>query len=153
MIIPSVLWGHSSRARRLLCLHGIICRCHVTRCPSLGAHCTSSERQSEACPGLVARARRYARIADLDAEERIGNPLRQMRVEYAVRGKFLMSEKDKFGRHATYCVFYKTMLRDVPNEVQEEIEVFEGDMVAFRNEEEGEEGEEGDGEESEDEQP
>ena len=53
MVILSVLWGHSSRARRLLCLHGIICRCNVTRCPSLGAHCTSSERQSEACPGLT----------------------------------------------------------------------------------------------------
>ena len=53
MVILSVLWGHSSRARRLLCLHGIICRCNVTRCPSLGAHCTSSERQSEACPGLI----------------------------------------------------------------------------------------------------
>ena len=52
MVMPSVLWGHSSRARRLLCLHGIISRCHVTRCPSLGAHCTSSERQSEACPGI-----------------------------------------------------------------------------------------------------
>ena len=101
----------------------------------------------------VARARRYARIADLDAEERIGNPLRQIRVEYAVRGKFLMSAKDKFGRHATYWVFYKTMLRDVPDEVQEEIEIFQGDLAAFHAEEEREVGEEGDREESEDEQP
>ena len=100
----------------------------------------------------VARARRYARIADLDAEERVGNPLRQIRVEYAVRGKFLMSAKDKFGRHATYWVFYKTMLRDVPDEVQEEIEIFQGDMAAFRDHEEREVGEEGDGEEGDDEQ-
>ena len=101
---------------------------------------------------LCARGR-YANIANLDPEERAGNKLRNITVEYAVRGKFLMSAKDKFGRHATYWVFYKTMLRDVPDEVQEEIEIFEGDMAAFRNEEEGEEGEEGDGEESEDEQP
>ena len=53
MVILSVLWGHSSRARRLLCLHGIICRWNVTRCPGCRAHCTSSERQSEACPGLT----------------------------------------------------------------------------------------------------
>ena len=53
MVILSVLWGHSSRARRLLCLHGIICRCNVTRCSGCRAHCTSSERQSEACPGLT----------------------------------------------------------------------------------------------------
>ena len=53
MIMPSVLWGHSSRARRLLCLHGIICRCNVTRCPGCRAHCTSSERQKEAWPGLT----------------------------------------------------------------------------------------------------
>ena len=53
MVILSVLWGHSSRARRLVCLHGIICRCNVTRCPSRRAHCTSSERQKEAWPGLT----------------------------------------------------------------------------------------------------
>ena len=53
MTMPSVLWGHSSRARRLLCLHGIICRCNVTRCPSRRAHSTSSERQKEAWPGLT----------------------------------------------------------------------------------------------------
>ena len=53
MVILSVLWGHSSRARRLLCLHGIICRWNVTRCPGCRAHCTSSERQKEAWPGLT----------------------------------------------------------------------------------------------------
>ena len=53
MVILSVLWGHSSRARRLLCLHGIICRCNVTRCSGCRAHCTSSERQKEAWPGLT----------------------------------------------------------------------------------------------------
>ena len=70
-----------------------------------------------------------------------------------MRGKFLMSAKDKFGRHATYWVLYKTMLRDVPDEVQEEIEIFEGDLADFRAEEEREVGEEGDRDESEDEQP
>ena len=53
MVILLVLWGHSSRARRLLCLHGIICRWNVTRCPGCRAHCTSSERQKEAWPGLT----------------------------------------------------------------------------------------------------
>ena len=53
MVILSVLWGHSSRARRLLCLHGIICRWNVTRCPGCRAHCTSSEPQKEAWPGLT----------------------------------------------------------------------------------------------------
>jgi len=56
MVILSLLWGHctrASRARRLLCLHGIICRWNVTRCPGCRAHCTSSERQKEAWPGLT----------------------------------------------------------------------------------------------------
>jgi len=53
MVKLSVLWGHSSRARRLLCLHGKIFRWNVTRCPSCRAHCTSSERQKEAWPGLT----------------------------------------------------------------------------------------------------
>ena len=52
MVILSVLWGHSSRARRLLCLHGI-CQCNVTRCPGCRAHCTWSERHKEAWPGLT----------------------------------------------------------------------------------------------------
>ena len=93
--------------------------------------------------------RRYANIADLDSEERVGNKLRNIIVEYAVRGKFLMSETDEFGRHATFYVPYRTMLRDVPDEVEQEIDIFEGNMACFRaNEEDGEENE-SDGEESE----
>ena len=73
--------------------------------------------------------------------------MRQIQVEYAVRGHFLMSNEDKFGRNFTYYVPYKTMLRDVPDEVEEEISIFEGNVACFRENEEEES--ESDGEESE----
>ena len=57
MVILSVLWDHSSRARRLLCLHelhGTICRCTVTRCPGCrakGGELTARRRSVKRRPG------------------------------------------------------------------------------------------------------
>ena len=64
-----------------------------------------------------------------------------------MRGHFYMSDTDEFGRNATYWCPYRTMLRDVPDEVEEEIGIFEGNMTCFRENEE--EDSESDGEESE----
>ena len=46
------------------------------------------------------RVRRIADVSQLDAEERAGNALKKTVLEYAVRGHFMMSKNDKFGRHA-----------------------------------------------------
>ena len=50
MVILSVRWGHSSRARRLLCLHGIICRCNVTK-DVQAAELTARRRSVKRRPG------------------------------------------------------------------------------------------------------
>ena len=86
---------------------------------------------------------RYANISKMSAEER-ANKLPKFVSEYLVRGKFFRSKKDKEGVVTSYWVAYATLLRDV-EEVDGEIEIFEGNMSACREEER----EEWEGEESE----
>ena len=102
----------------------------------------------------LVRVRRIADVSQLDAEERAGNALKKTLLEYAVRGHFMMSKNDKFGRHATFYVPYKTLLRDLDN-LPTELEIFEGNLRMHREVEDrefygeieeenrGEEGDEG----------
>ena len=104
------------------------------------------------CP---VRVRRIADVSQLDAEERAGNALKNTVLEYAVRGHFMISAKnDKFGRHATFYVPYKTLLRDL-DDLPAELDIFEGNLRMHRESEDrefnediedenrGEEGDEG----------
>ena len=86
------------------------------------------------CP---VRVRRIADFSQLDAEERAGNALKKTVLEYAVRGHFMMSKNDKYGRHTTFYVPYKTLLRDLDN-LPTELEVFEGNSRMHREAEEAE---------------
>ena len=86
------------------------------------------------CP---VRVRRIADVSQLDAEERAGNALKKTVLEYAVRGHFMMSKNDKFGRHATFYVPYKTLLRDLDN-LPTELEIFDGNLRMHREAEEAE---------------
>ena len=81
------------------------------------------------------RVRRIADFSQLDAEERAGNALKKTVLEYAVRGHFMMSKNDKFGRHATFYVPYKTLLRDLDN-LPTELEIFDGNLRMHREAEE-----------------
>ena len=83
------------------------------------------------------RVRRIADFSQLDAEERAGNALKKTVLEYAVRGHFMMSKNDKYGRHTTYYVPYKTLLRDL-DDLPTELEVFEGNLKMHRETEEAE---------------
>ena len=90
---------------------------------------------------------RIANISQLDAEERAGNALKKPELEYAVRGHFLMSKHDKYGRHATFYVPYHTMMRDL-DDLPAELEIFEGNIALHRENVEnlfGEESEESEG--------
>ena len=79
-------------------VHDIVgCRC-ARRCACPLAHVCRADRL------LCARARRIVDISQLDAEERAGNPLKNTVLEYAVRGHFLMSKNDKYGKHTTLYV-------------------------------------------------
>ena len=112
-------------------VHDIVgCRC-ARRCACPLAHVCRADRL------LCARARRIVDISQLDAEERAGNALKTTVLEYAVRGHFLMSKQDKYGKHTTYFVPYKTLLRDLDH-LPTELEIFEGNMRLHREAEEGE---------------
>ena len=89
--------------------------------------------------------RRIADVSQLDAEERAGNALKKTVLEYAVRGHFMMSKQDKYGRHTTFYVPYKTLLRDLDN-LPTELEVFEGNLKLHRDADEAEFYEESEGE-------
>ena len=86
------------------------------------------------CP---VRVRRIADFSQLDAEERAGNALKKTVLEYAVRGHFMMSKNDKYGRHTTYYVPYKTLLRDL-EDLPTALEIFEGNLKMHRENEEAE---------------
>ena len=100
------------------------------------------------------RVRRTANVSQLDAEERAGNALKNTVLEYAVRGHFMMSEQDKYGKHTTFYVPYKTLLRDL-DDLPAELDIFEGNLRMHREAEDrefnediedenrGEEGDEG----------
>ena len=100
------------------------------------------------------RVRRIADFSQLDAEERAGNALKKTVLEYAVRGHFMMSEQDKYGKHTTFYVPYKTLLRDL-DDLPAELDIFEGNLRMHREAEDrefnediedknrGEEGDEG----------
>ena len=83
------------------------------------------------------RVRRIADFSQLDAEERAGNALKKTVLEYAVRGHFMMSKNDKYGRHTTYYVPYKTLLRDL-EDLPTALEIFEGNLKMHRENEEAE---------------
>ena len=83
------------------------------------------------------RVRRIADFSQLDAEERAGNALKKTVLEYAVRGHFMMSKNDKYGRHTTYYVPYKTLLRDL-EDLPTELEIYEGNLKLHRENEEAE---------------
>ena len=100
------------------------------------------------------RVRRIAHVSQLDAEERAGNALKNTVLEYAVRGHFMMSEQDKYGKHTTFYVPYKTLLRDL-DDLPAELDIFEDNLRMHREAEDrefnediedengGEEGDEG----------
>ena len=66
-------------------------------------------------------------------------------ITHECSGHYYMSETDKIGRHTTLWVPYKTLLRDV-EDIEAEIQIYEGDVAQLREhemeefEEEGEEG-------------
>ena len=130
-------------------VHDIIgCRCARRPCPVAQPLCA---RVLTDCP---VRVRRIANVSQLDAEERAGNALKNTVLEYAVRGHFMMSNLDKYGKHTTFYVPYKTLLRDL-NDLPAELDIFEDNLRMHRESEDrefnediesenlGEEGEEG----------
>jgi len=113
-------------------VHDIIgCRCARRPCPVAQPPCARS--LTDCC----VRVRRIANVSQLDAEERAGNALKTTVLEYAVRGHFLMSKQDKYGKHTTFYVPYKTLLRDL-DDLPTELEIFEGNMRLLREAEEDE---------------
>ena len=112
-------------------VHDIVgCRC-ARRCACPLAHVCRADRL------LCARAHRIVDISQLDAEERAGNPLTNTVLEYAVRGHFLMSKNDKYGKHTTLYVPYVTMMRDL-DDLPAELEIFEGNVALHRQDNEDE---------------
>ena len=110
-------------------VHDII-GCRFARRPCPVAQRPRARGLTDCC----VRVRRIANVSQLDAEERAGNALKTTFLEYAVRGHFLMS---KYGKHTTFYVPYKTLLRDLVD-LPTELEIFEGNMRLHREAEEGE---------------
>lgn len=131
-------------------VHTILsCRC------ARPSACVAPEKSQRAASQRARCMRgRRARITDLSPEERAGNTIRDYRLEYAISGHFWMSKTDKIGTNTTLWVPYKTLLRDVGEDIDGEIDIYEGDIAMLREEETGEfeeeEGEEGGGENDED---
>ena len=113
-------------------VHDIIgCRCARRPCP------VAQPPRARTLTDCCVRVRRIANVSQLDAEERAGNALKTTVLEYAVRGHFLMSKNDKYGKHTTLYVPYVTMMRDL-DDLPAELEIFEGNVALHRQDNEDE---------------